>query len=187
MYDIDLFARKHPKPKKTNYMALIIVLVLLLLAGGIFYLEFSFLRTKTELDDKLIELDDNINNPVTLAKLKDADDQKMRNTELERVLERLNIVDSFMEVSNTVYYGLIEEISQSVPENCFISEINIAEVNITISGFADSYESVAQFQHQLREIQRVAYVFNPSINKEGANYSYEISAILRVEVTNENQ
>lgn len=187
MYDIDLFARKHPKPKKTNYLALISILALLLLAGAIFFLEFTFLKSKSDLNQQIEELEYSINDPATVAKLKMADEQKMRNTELERVLERLNIVDSFMEVSNTVYYGLIEEISKSVPENCFISNITISEVNIQITGFADSYESVALFQHQLRDITRLAYVFNPAITKEGANYSYEINAILRVEVTNENK
>lgn len=187
MYDIDLFSRKHPKPKKANYLALIVILVLLLLGGAIFFFEFNYLRTKSEISEKMILLDEEISNPATIAKLAKADEERVRNTELERVLERLNIVDSFMEVSNTVYYGLIEEISKSVPEHCYIVNINIAEVNIQISGFADSYESVAQFQHQLREMPRLAYVFNPSITKDGANYSYEISAILRVEVTNENK
>lgn len=186
MYDIDLFARKHPKPKQTNYFAITVIAILVLMASLIFFFEFSFLKNKFDFDSQIVELEDAINDPVTVERLRKVDEEKMQNVELERVLERLNIVDAFMDVSNTVYYGLVEQISKCVPENCFISDISIQNQNIEISGFADSYEAVAQLQHQLREIEKLSYVFNPSITKDGANYSYSVSAVLRVEVTNEN-
>ncbi len=91
-----------------------------------------------------------------------------------------------MKAKNAVYSGLIGEITMAVPENCFIMDISIGEDNIMISGYADGYESVAQFQHQLRSIDRLRVIFNPNISKEDANYSFSIAGKVKVEVADEN-
>lgn len=187
MYDINFFERRKPKPKKTNYLALLVLAIVALLLLAIVLLEFGFIKEKNRIQEDMDMVQSDLENPETISLLKNINEKQAQNIELSRVLERLNIVDGFMGAKNVVYHGLIDEISRAVPENCFINQIQVGEDSVSIVGFADSYESVAQFQHQLRKIKRLGVIFNPNISKESANYSYSIAGLVKVEVADDNQ
>lgn len=186
MYDINFFERYKPKPKKTNYYALAGLCLVALLVFAIIFFEIGFMTKQSELQTKIDEINTEISSPANVKLIKEIDEKNVHNIELSRVLERLGIVDSFMGAKNVVYSGLVGEISKSVPAKCFIRDISIGESSIMITGFADGYESVAQFQHQLRTIQRLTTIFNPNIEEDNANYSFSIAGKVKMEVLDEN-
>ncbi len=92
----------------------------------------------------------------------------------------------YLKVKKVIYSGLLTDISRSVPDNCYINDISIDNNTVNITGYADSYESVAQFQHQLRGVDRLKLVFAPNMAEDNSNYSFSIAALIKVEVLYED-
>lgn len=176
MYDINLFERLKPKPKKTNYAGLLIFLVVVLFISFIAFNEVRYRLKKAELQEDIYQLIEYNTSSEIQSKVKDVDKKILLNQELTSAIDRLSFIDQLMNVNNVVQEGILTSISTSVPEHCFLSSIKIESDKLFLSGYADSYESVADFQHKLRSTGKMITLFNPSISEEDANYSFSIAA-----------
>lgn len=187
MYDINLFERFKPKPKKTNYFRLLVFFLLISFVAFVVYYEFNFYIKKGEIELEIEELQSYNTSPQTIKKLGEIREKTSKLDELLNIHEKLFIVDQFMTVNNVVQAGLLTSISSSVPEHCFLTTVGIASTSLTLSGYADGYESVADFQHKLRKTGKLAMIFNPSITEENANYSFSFAAQIWRGLNNESK
>ncbi len=186
MYDINLFERYKVKPKKTNYFTLFFVLILIILLAGIGYSEYKYYTEKNTIQSQIDELKDFSTDPKTIKLLADIETKTVINQETKNNLQKLYLVDNYANFSNVVSEEFLTEISNAVPENCFVNKLSIASDNVSLAGFADSFETVANFEHRLRKTSRLTMLFNPGISEENANYSYTFSARLRKEINDED-
>ncbi len=182
MHDINFFQQYLPKPKKKDYGMLLMLILLLLVVCAIAYFEYDYYMKSTALKTHIKEVEAKNKDPETLKQLEIIDRKNQIHMSLDQTLGKLSIVDSYMNLKKTVYAGLLTDISDSVPEKCYISDISIENDTVNITGFADSYESVAQFQHQLRELDKLQYVFSPNMAEQNANYAFTLAVLMKVEV-----
>lgn len=176
MYDINLFERLKPKPKKTNYAGLLIFLVVVLFISFIAFNEVRYRLKKAELQEEIQQLTEYNASSEIQNKIKDVDKKTILNQELKSLIDRLSFIDQLMNVNNVVQEGILTSISTSVPEHCFLSRIEIKSDSLSLTGYADGYESVADFQHRLRSTGKFLTLFNPSISEEDANYTFSFAA-----------
>ncbi len=187
MYDINFFESYLPKPKKTNYLLLFGLLILILLLAGIAYLEYDhYLKVKT-MNDKIQKFENDSNSSGVKNELNNFKEKKQIQLELGSTLAKLDVVDTYLNMNKVVYAGLLSDVSRAVPSNCFISQIEIANNTINISGYAESYRSIAQFQHQLRSVERLTYVFAPVMKKTDLNHTFTIACLIQLEVGDESK
>ncbi len=187
MYDINFFESYLPKPKKTNYLLLFAILILLLFIGAIGFFEYQHYLKKTELEKKIEEFESQYNSSKVSDELSKFADKKIMQQTLGSTLAKLDVVDQYLDYKKVVYSGLLSEISRSVPDKVFIAEIQIEEHTVVISGFAESYKAIAQFQHQLRSVESLGYVFAPEMQESESNYSFSLAAAIRSEDENEGE
>ncbi len=176
MRDINLFDRFKPEPKKTNYIGLLLLLLFALLIVFIAFNEFKFYNEKGQLEHEIEELKAFSNSPEIKEKLREIEEKQALNQELASMLTRLVFIDVFMDTSNVVHDGLLTSISTAVPENCFLNSVKVSLFSVNLDGYADSYESVAEFQHKLRLTGKLYTLFNPTISEENANYAFSFVA-----------
>ncbi len=186
MHDINLFDRLKPQPKKTNYLALLFFLLFAILIGFIGYSELKFYNEKNQIENEIEELRAFSNNPDIKAKLQEIDEKQRLYEDLDSMLRRLSFVDWFMDVSNIVQDGLLTSISTAVPENCFLQNVKISAVSVNLDGYADSYESAAEYEHRLRRTGKLYTLFSPTISEEHANYAFSFVARVLEGGRNEN-
>ncbi len=187
MYDINFFEPYLPQPKKTNVALIGFIIFLVLIIGAIGYLELDYNSKKNDLVDSIDKVKAKTDDPELKEKLEKLSAKKQIQTSLTDTLDRLTLVDAYMQVKKTVYSGLLTDVTNSVPENCYIRDINIENDIIKISGYAKGYDSIAQFEHQLRQMKKLKQVFSPSMSEENSNYAFSISAIMKVEVNYESK
>ncbi len=176
MHDINLFDRFKPQPKKTNYIGLLLFLLFAILIGFIGYNELKFYNEKKQLVSEIENLKNYSNSQEVKEKLREIDEKQRLNEELTAMLQKLVFVDVFMDLSNIVYDGLLTSISTAVPENCFLNNVKISASSVNLDGYADSYESVAEFEHKLRLCGKLYTLFNPTISEQNANYAFSFVA-----------
>ncbi len=176
MHDINLFDRFKPEPKKTNYLGLLMFLLFAILIAFIVYSEFNFYSEKNKLEHEIEELRAFSNSQEVKDKLQEIEEKQRLSQDLSAMLTKLVFVDVFMDLSNVVYDGLLTSISTSVPENCFLKNVKISVASVNLDGYADSYESVAEFEHRLRLTGKLYTLFNPTISEENANYAFSFVA-----------
>ncbi len=186
MYDVNFFEGYLPKPKKTNYTALIMLLIGVLLIGAIGFLEFTHYENRNSLKEEIKRYEAENNDPEVHEQLAQYEAKKQVQMEMSSTLSKLEIIDVFMLIKKVVYSGLLTEVSKSVPDNCYINDISIEDNTVNISGYADGYESVAQFQHQLRDVDRLKLVFTPTISEDNSNYAFSIAALIELGVIYED-
>ncbi len=186
MYDINLFERYKAKPKKTNFFALSIFLIFVLLIGLIAFSEYRYYAEKKALENNIAELREFTSNPETIKLLSEINDKDKKNQEMINDIQKIQVIEDYISYNDVIDEKLLLNISSSVPENCFVNNVSISPENVSLAGYADSYETVANFEHRFRSKNIVYMLFNPSISEENANYSFSFAARLRKEFKNEN-
>ncbi len=186
MYDINLFERFKPQPKERNYFMLVSIFLLIVLLALIGLNEFDFYRKKSKLQAEINELKSYSQNLEVRKKVADANKKQLEDQQLEEVVTSLTFIDSFMDSKNVVHDGLLTAISTAVPQNCFLNNIKIMDAKVNLSGYADGYESVAEFQHRLRGTEKIGMIFNPTISEENANYAFSFVGKVIKEARYEN-
>ncbi len=186
MYDINLFERFKPQPKERNYFMLVSIFLFLILFALIGFNEFNYYKKKNELQSEINDLKSYSQNLEIRKKLADANKKQLEDQQLEEVVTSLSFINDFMDSKNVVHNGLLTSISTAVPQNCFLNNIKIADSNVSLSGFADGYESVAEYQHRLRSTGKISMIFNPTISEENANYAFSFVGKVAKEARYEN-
>ena len=82
--------------------------------------------------------------------------------QVETVTNKMNAVD---QIQSTV----IEEISNSMPQTLFIKVMSLLPEGIQMQGTAASRVSIAEFEHNLKQISFIRDIHISSINQEGEN------------------
>lgn len=180
--DINLFLKYEPEKQRPKFDLLGVFLLAVIIAAGIVYLEFdmnsqlSSLQADIDFQNEYLMSTD-VQEAMNRVQIKESLIVK-----LESLNNSFNSMESILRINGLLHVGLFSDINLSVPEFVYITDISMQGSNITINGYADSYKSVGEFEHNIRNNARFSEVRVPSISNNNGNYSFSMDIVLNMEV-----
>jgi type IV pilus assembly protein PilN len=181
MFDYNFFQdnakKKNPKSPSVIIVSLICLFLLLGVAGTIAwtYNEKSTLQT-------------NLNDTKDQIRKIEANDDIARIMEKENLFKTLDQVASNIDRANTsiqsenrVTENILALISDNIPIDVHLDNLNISEGQMSISGRAFSRPAIAEFAHNLRQTDSIEDVFVPNIEQsddESLDYSFSMQVLI---------
>lgn len=183
MRDINFFLPYQEKPPKTRYDMLILFALFAIVSVAILFLEIEMNSKIKSIESEIMDKQLYLNSSDVKNKLEIVDEKTSRLEYLKKILINLDSLESILNVKGVIHIGLFNDINESVPENVYIKTLNISGDQVTINGFADSYDSVAQFQYQLKLNDKFESVEVPTISEDSfGNFLYSLSGKLKINI-----
>ena len=180
--DINLFEKYEPEKPKPQFDLLIVLILAILVIGGILFFEFDLNinldNVKADIEQEQIYL----KSAEVSQSLKRIQDKKELIAKLEALETSFVSMDSILRINGIVHVGLFSDINLSVPQYVYITNLTMSGDAIRIQGYADSYKSVGEFEHNIRSNARFSSVSVPSITNTDGNFSFSMDIVLNMEV-----
>lgn len=185
MSDMNFFSSYTKKSEKKNTERSTVIIngiVILILIGILSYGTFNLLTIRNLSKDILAlktELEVSRKDPKIseiIAKEKDV-------SALKEDLSKLYALDKYVNDIDTVNEFVLEDIRVNTPPELFLASMTMSQEIIKIEGKSKDKESIAQFEHNLREIEGLDKVFIPRVTAENGHYSFYLDINLKEEMT----
>jgi type IV pilus assembly protein PilN len=181
MFDYNFFQdngkKKKPKSPSMIIVSLICLFLILGIAGAIgwTYTEKSTLQTQlndTKDQIRKIEANDDIARIMEKENLFEA---------LDQVASNIDQANTSIQSENRVTENILALISDNIPIDVQLDNLNISEGQMSISGRAFSRPAIAEFAHNLRQTDSIEDVFVPNIEQseeETVDYSFSMQVLI---------
>lgn len=186
MADFNFFEPFLEPPVKQNYTRLLWLVLYGILLIAITYLQVDYMSEKAVLESDINAIRTFVTSEPVVTRMADIREKEQAYQALSAISQELGLFETLLQLKGQLQVGLFDQINQKVPEYVYVNALNMTSAQVVISGYSDSYESIALFQHQLRGVDKFAQVFVPSIVEDQGNYVFTINAVLKVEVPSEN-
>lgn len=187
MVDFNFFEPYLDPPVKPNYSRMVWIGLYIGVLSGVALFQWQYQQQLTSIEENNQISRDFISSQPVIKRLSEIRNQEKAFQTLGNITSELSIFETLLNLKGQLQVGLFDEINQQVPEYVYVNAYNMTAGQVVISGYSDSYESIAQFQHQLRGMERFSEVFVPSVVEDQGNYVFTITATFKLEVPNENQ
>lgn len=180
--DINLFEKYEPEKPKPQFDLLILLIFAILVIGGILFFEFDL---NNNINNVVYEIEQEqlyLDSAEVKEGMKRIQDKKDLISKLETLETSFVSMDSILRINGIVHVGLFSDINLSVPQYVYITNLTMSGDTITIQGYADSYKSVGEFEHNIRSNARFSAVSVPSITNTNGNFSFSMNIVLNMEV-----
>ena len=173
MKDLNFFSSYSKKSDKKGLdKSIVLYGILILIIMGIFvYGLFNFISIKKLSDDVAAiksEVETNLGNP----KIKEILEKEQEIKVIMEDMSKLKALDKHVQDRDIVNELLLEDIRNNIPSLLFISSMIINQDSIRIEGKSKDKESIAQFEHNLRNIERFEQAFIPQVIDSDGHYSF---------------
>jgi Tfp pilus assembly protein PilN len=104
------------------------------------------------------------------------------------VLETSEKITNEIKNDFNVTKALVQKLVDNVPENTYIESMAYGNKSIKIECISDSYDSAAQFIHNIKKDNELFLdVFMPFVNEEEGDYKYSLNVEMGGELNETNQ
>ena len=182
MQDINFFSQYEVKPQKTRYGLLAVVALVLVAVFLIAIIEFTTMGEVNTLKSQIEADNGYLNSPEVKARIEDVNKKTTELETLKAILLELQTMDVVVKIKGVLHVGLFDDINKCIPAPVYINNMAIGQDSIVFSGYADSYQSVAQLHHQLLKSPRFKTVNIPSITDNNGSFTFSLSAELNMGV-----
>ena len=101
---------------------------------------------------------------------------------LKEDLSGLYALDKYIESRDTINEFLLEAIRVNTPAELFLDAMQMNQHSIKLEGKSKDKESIAQFEHNLREAEGLEKVFVSQVTNENGYYSFYMDIDLKGEM-----
>jgi len=101
---------------------------------------------------------------------------------LKEDLSGLYALDKYIDSRDTINEFLLEAIRVNTPAELFLDAMLMSQQSIKIEGKSKDKESIAQFEHNLREAEGLEKVFVSQVTNENGYYSFYMDIDLKGEM-----
>jgi len=184
MSDMNFFSSYNRKSEKKGVEKPITVIngaVILILAGIIAYGTFNIItirRLSNEVLTMNAELEEARKNP----KLSEINAREKEVSGLKAELSKLHTLDEYIDGLDTINESMLEAVRANTPPELFLKSMVMTREGIKLEGISKDKESIAQFGHNLKEIEGLEKVFIPQVNDEEDHYSFYLDIDLKEEM-----
>ena len=177
MRDFNFFSpyieTKKASNKKYLYAGVIAISVTLVVAGftGITFYKANHLKKE------IVGLKAYLNSKEVIEKRKAVEEKKRKIKVMNKYYTIVEEINVNLDNADVISSNLMENISSTVPTNIAIRSMSLTSEDIQIQGISNSRVSVAEFEHNLKLLDRLKKVYVSTINKESEESSNYIFAI----------
>lgn len=185
MSDMNFFSsynRKSEKKEIEKSVAAINGVVILILAGIIAYGAFNIITIR-RLDNDVLTLNAELEAARKNPKLSEINDREKEVSSLKAELSKLYALDNYIDDLDTVNEYVLEAVRANTPPELFLKSMVMTREGIKLEGISKDKESIAQFGHNLKEIEGLEKVFIPQVTDEKDHYSFYLDIDLKEEMS----
>ena len=173
MKDLNFFSSYSKKSDKKGIDKSIVlyIILILIIMGILFYGMYNFISIRNlNHDIEALKIEAEAKNQS--GKIKVALKKQQEIKAYKESISKLSVLDKYVRDRDIVNEILLEDIRVNIPADLFLDSMVISQDNIRIEGKSKDKESIAQFQHNLRGIERFEQVFVPQVLDVNGNYSF---------------
>ncbi len=119
-------------------------------------------------------------NPSVVSKVMEVKEKEDALNQFSEEVDNIKKINEYIEKSNIVNTSFIKLITSKMPEELYMTSMNISSTNIGINGVSQDRLSIAQFKKGLESIEEIKEIFVSNINRNEEGYSYDMSILLEV-------
>lgn len=182
MRDFNFFApfqgeKKQSVNKKIYFYTLAIVV------GGFVVISFGWnMFNLYKLEHDIKKLNTTLNSSNVQDKVKKAEDINKKLSILGKYDEGLLQVGEAIEGRNMVNSQILKKLNSTLPDEVSFKSITIGGSSISIQALAQTRTAIAEFEHNIKELDIISDAQIGAINSDGANdsqYSFDIKCSLK--------
>lgn len=174
MKDLNFFSSySRKKDKRINKDYLIYGIILLFSFSMIFYGTINYFKIR-KLNIELFDLEKKVEEVESNKKIKEILNRENGVGELKANIAGLKTLDEYVDRIDIINEDLLFEVENSIPSNVFLKTMVLNYDLIRIEGKSQDKESIAQFQHNLENLDAFDEVFVPQISYNENHYSFSM-------------
>jgi type IV pilus assembly protein PilN len=179
MRDLNFFEPYIEKRElKFNKMILLYMLLALAIAGVAGFGVYNQLRINA-LNAQAESLRLVAEEPKTVEKYNEIKELENEMAVFKEEVDKIIKVDKSIAEADIINVDLLTKIKSKMPEDLFLTNLNVDGRNMQISGVAKDSNSIAEFSKGLKLIEDVESVFISNINNVDGNYSFVLNTIFK--------
>lgn len=171
---------------KTLYKIVISAVLLFLFTTTFIWNFIQINNTKKDIE----KMNKIINAPESKAILAEGKELSNKYNILKKYYDGVSIIRGNIDKKSIIGSNLIREISSAIPQSVSFKSITINEDKIQIQGLGESRVNIAEFQHNLKELEEIKDVQVMTINENSnseANLGYNFTLKCTLKDVGENE
>ncbi|HCW53494.1 MAG TPA: fimbrial protein [Clostridium sp.] len=182
MNDINFFSVYQEKDKEKNdilkymYATLIVFSAFVLISVGVNTIRIFMLNREIN------NYTEKLNDSTIQTELKEANKINSEIDILNKYTKKLGEISENIESRDNVSNNLLISINEKIPSEIYFKNIEVKSNEINIKGISSNNDSVAEFQHNLKQMNNMSDVFVESLDGNDSvkgEYSFQIKCILK--------
>lgn len=153
-----------------------IVVLGLFLIFSIGYITYNFRVIKEEMRE-IGRLKEELDNPDIIKKAAEIKEKEIRKNEAEGSVAQLKTLDTDLTQRKKIDEMLLDEINKKMPNNIFLTSLNIEREAIYIEGISENQWAVAEFEKNLESLKDYDDIFVSYISLEEGSYKFALDII----------
>lgn len=183
--DTNFISAKISKRKKDFSKFAILLFIILSVIMSIFLYYYQYLTRVKEYEKAIEIIESKLTAETNLNTLEEINELENKLEILDQYKDIINFINVHIDKTDFIKTKVLEDISSTVPNNATVDYMVIDSTTIQIQGMAESRESIAQFQRNLRNIDYVDKVYVPALNEMITdNYKYSFSITCNIKDVN---
>lgn len=179
MRDLNFFEPYIEKRElKFNKMILLYMLLALAIAGVAGFGVYNQLQINA-LNAQAASLRLTAEEPKTVEKYNEIKELEKQMAVFKEEVDKIIKLDKSIAQSDIINVDLISKIKSKMPEDLFLTNLNVSGREMQISGVAKDSNSIAEFSKGLKLIDDVESVFISIINNVDGNYSFVLNTTFK--------
>ncbi len=187
MRDFNFFGPYISAPKKKNGRGILLLLLLIIVVGVAAFYQYTLWQQEKALQSEIDDLNAYIDSPEVKESLDRVQEKQMKGDALQEAYNHLQALELGILETDILSDEMLAEIDFNIPKGVFLSSMNLDGDSLSLVGYSEAYESIAQFAHNLRDVTHLRSVFVPQIEKSETYYTFSIQSTLAKEGQDENQ
>lgn len=167
--DINFFSayqgkKQDIKEKQSNLVMYIVAGLVMLFV----IISFSYFQVGIYLNEKKItEVEEKMAAPEHQKQLAISKDLNSKISSVNQYISQVDTITKSVESRKVVSPEILDDIQDAVPDEIIFINYTISNTSITISGKSPSINSVAQMQHNFRNLERVQDTYVSTVAEDG--------------------
>lgn len=187
MRDFNFFGPYISAPKKNNGKGVLLILLIIVIIGAAAFYQYTLWQQEKALQADIDDLHSYIESPEINESLERVQEKQMKGDALQEAYNHLQALELGILETDILSDEMLAEIDFNIPKGVFLSSINLDGDSLSLDGYSEAYESIAQFAYNLRDVTHLKSVFVPQIEKSETYYTFSIQSTLAKEGQDENQ
>lgn len=165
------------KKESTNKLFHLIIIITVII--GIFSSTFYIFYSKTMvLEKEIITLENYINSKSIIKKAREANIKRNRLKIMKEYYSIVEDINSSLEKSEIIDTYLLKRIASTLPKDLFIKTMSLTKEGLQIQGVANNRVAIAEFEHNLKELEKLTNIHIIRVNKEAENRNNFIFSLI---------